>query len=119
MADVITNPILPGFHPDPSIVQVGADYYLAFALVLSAGLSGLSELSAEAEELEAAGSLFMAEAASDPELPQPARRMAVIPDASKADITRFIKFSRSFLVCSFCGIPFVALLYSHCTFFAM
>ena len=29
MADVITNPILPGFHPDPSIVQVGADYYLA------------------------------------------------------------------------------------------
>jgi xylan 1,4-beta-xylosidase len=23
------NPILPGFHPDPSIVRVGADYYLA------------------------------------------------------------------------------------------
>ncbi|MFS0726693.1 glycoside hydrolase family 43 protein [Paenibacillus sp. 1P07SE] len=25
----ITNPILPGFHPDPSIVRVGEDYYLA------------------------------------------------------------------------------------------
>ena len=25
----IQNPILPGFHPDPSIVRVGADYYLA------------------------------------------------------------------------------------------
>ncbi|MCH7229821.1 family 43 glycosylhydrolase [Glycomyces sp. L485] len=27
--DVIRNPILPGFHPDPSIVRVGDDYYLA------------------------------------------------------------------------------------------
>jgi xylan 1,4-beta-xylosidase len=26
---MIRNPILPGFHPDPSIVRVGADYYLA------------------------------------------------------------------------------------------
>ncbi|GAB4005362.1 hypothetical protein GCM10029992_53020 [Glycomyces albus] len=26
---VIRNPILPGFHPDPSIVRVGEDYYLA------------------------------------------------------------------------------------------
>jgi xylan 1,4-beta-xylosidase len=26
---VITNPVLPGFHPDPSILRVGADYYLA------------------------------------------------------------------------------------------
>lgn len=25
----LTNPILPGFHPDPSIVRVGPDYYLA------------------------------------------------------------------------------------------
>src|SRR6185312_2415365 len=25
----IRNPILPGFHPDPSIVRVGDDYYLA------------------------------------------------------------------------------------------
>ncbi|WP_198586952.1 glycoside hydrolase family 43 protein [Glycomyces xiaoerkulensis] len=25
----IRNPILPGFHPDPSIVRVGEDYYLA------------------------------------------------------------------------------------------
>jgi xylan 1,4-beta-xylosidase len=25
----VRNPILPGFHPDPSIVRVGADYYLA------------------------------------------------------------------------------------------
>lgn len=25
----IVNPILPGFHPDPSIVRVGDDYYLA------------------------------------------------------------------------------------------
>jgi alpha-N-arabinofuranosidase len=24
-----TNPIIPGFHPDPSICRVGADYYLA------------------------------------------------------------------------------------------
>ncbi|THV37020.1 glycoside hydrolase family 43 protein [Glycomyces buryatensis] len=26
---LIRNPILPGFHPDPSIVRVGADYYIA------------------------------------------------------------------------------------------
>ncbi|WP_338285091.1 glycoside hydrolase family 43 protein [Luteolibacter sp. LG18] len=26
---VITNPVLPGFHPDPSFVRVGDDYYLA------------------------------------------------------------------------------------------
>jgi len=25
----VTNPILPGFHPDPSICRVGDDYYLA------------------------------------------------------------------------------------------
>lgn len=25
----ITNPILPGFHPDPSILRVGDDYYVA------------------------------------------------------------------------------------------
>lgn len=25
----IKNPILPGFHPDPSIIRVGKDYYLA------------------------------------------------------------------------------------------
>jgi xylan 1,4-beta-xylosidase len=25
----IRNPVLPGFHPDPSIVRVGADYYIA------------------------------------------------------------------------------------------
>ncbi len=25
----IQNPILPGFHPDPSIIRVGEDYYLA------------------------------------------------------------------------------------------
>jgi xylan 1,4-beta-xylosidase len=25
----ISNPILPGFHPDPSILRVGSDYYLA------------------------------------------------------------------------------------------
>ncbi|MGW4372534.1 glycoside hydrolase family 43 protein [Streptomyces albidoflavus] len=25
----LTNPVLPGFHPDPSILRVGADYYLA------------------------------------------------------------------------------------------
>ena len=25
----ITNPILPGFFPDPSIVRVGEDYYIA------------------------------------------------------------------------------------------
>jgi xylan 1,4-beta-xylosidase len=29
VSDVIRNPILPGFHPDPSIVRVGEDYYLA------------------------------------------------------------------------------------------
>jgi xylan 1,4-beta-xylosidase len=23
-----TNPVLPGFHPDPSICRVGADFYL-------------------------------------------------------------------------------------------
>lgn len=27
--NVITNPILPGFHPDPSIVRVGEDFYIA------------------------------------------------------------------------------------------
>jgi len=26
---VIQNPILPGFHPDPSIVRVGGDFYIA------------------------------------------------------------------------------------------
>jgi alpha-N-arabinofuranosidase len=26
---VLKNPVLPGFHPDPSICRVGADYYLA------------------------------------------------------------------------------------------
>ncbi|MGN8646692.1 glycoside hydrolase family 43 protein [Gracilibacillus sp. HCP3S3_G5_1] len=25
----ITNPVLPGYHPDPSIVRIGDDYYLA------------------------------------------------------------------------------------------
>lgn len=28
-ASVIRNPILPGFNPDPSIVRVGEDYYIA------------------------------------------------------------------------------------------
>ena len=26
---MIHNPILPGFNPDPSIVRVGEDYYIA------------------------------------------------------------------------------------------
>ncbi|OHV07545.1 glycoside hydrolase family 43 protein [Kushneria phosphatilytica] len=26
---VITNPVLPGYHPDPSILRVGDDYYIA------------------------------------------------------------------------------------------
>lgn len=26
---MLTNPVIPGFHPDPSICRVGADYYLA------------------------------------------------------------------------------------------
>jgi xylan 1,4-beta-xylosidase len=26
---LIRNPILPGFNPDPSIVRVGGDYYIA------------------------------------------------------------------------------------------
>lgn len=26
---LIHNPVLPGFHPDPSILRVGADYYIA------------------------------------------------------------------------------------------
>ena len=25
----VTNPVLPGFHPDPSLLRVGEDYYLA------------------------------------------------------------------------------------------
>jgi xylan 1,4-beta-xylosidase len=25
----ITNPVLPGFHPDPSICRVGDDFYIA------------------------------------------------------------------------------------------
>lgn len=25
----VTNPVLPGFHPDPSVCRAGADYYLA------------------------------------------------------------------------------------------
>ena len=29
MANTITNPILPGFHPDPSIIRVGDTYYIA------------------------------------------------------------------------------------------
>ncbi|CAL9334217.1 Xylan 1,3-beta-xylosidase [Streptomyces sp. enrichment culture] len=26
---VVRNPILPGSHPDPSVVRVGDDFYLA------------------------------------------------------------------------------------------
>jgi xylan 1,4-beta-xylosidase len=29
VAQLIHNPVLPGFHPDPSILRVGADYYIA------------------------------------------------------------------------------------------
>jgi xylan 1,4-beta-xylosidase len=29
MGNVIQNPVLPGFHPDPSICRVGDDYYIA------------------------------------------------------------------------------------------
>jgi xylan 1,4-beta-xylosidase len=29
MGDTITNPVVAGFHPDPSICRAGADYYLA------------------------------------------------------------------------------------------
>ncbi|MEO8152631.1 MAG: glycoside hydrolase family 43 protein [Rhizobacter sp.] len=29
MTDAIQNPVLPGFHPDPSILRVGRDFYLA------------------------------------------------------------------------------------------
>jgi xylan 1,4-beta-xylosidase len=29
MASTIHNPILPGFHPDPSILRVGRDFYIA------------------------------------------------------------------------------------------
>lgn len=29
MTNMIQNPILPGFHPDPSICRVGDDYYIA------------------------------------------------------------------------------------------
>ncbi|GAA1968123.1 glycoside hydrolase family 43 protein [Catenulispora subtropica] len=28
MGDTVANPIVPGFHPDPSICRVGEDYYL-------------------------------------------------------------------------------------------
>ena len=31
-ANTITNPILRGFHPDPSIVRVGDDYYIATSI---------------------------------------------------------------------------------------
>ena len=27
--DTVTNPVIPGFHPDPSVCRVGEDYYLA------------------------------------------------------------------------------------------
>lgn len=27
--DAFKNPIIPGFNPDPSIVRVGEDYFLA------------------------------------------------------------------------------------------
>ncbi len=27
--DTYTNPVIPGFHPDPSIIRVGDDYYMA------------------------------------------------------------------------------------------
>lgn len=29
MSGFIQNPILKGFHPDPSIIRVGDDYYVA------------------------------------------------------------------------------------------
>jgi len=25
---ILTNPIIPGFHPDPTVCRVGDDYYL-------------------------------------------------------------------------------------------
>jgi xylan 1,4-beta-xylosidase len=31
---VISNPVLRGFDPDPSIVRVGADYYIATSMVV-------------------------------------------------------------------------------------
>ena len=29
MSNALINPVLPGFHPDPSILRVGSDFYLA------------------------------------------------------------------------------------------
>ncbi|HEX4704639.1 MAG TPA: family 43 glycosylhydrolase, partial [Pseudonocardiaceae bacterium] len=29
MSDTVTNPVIPGFHPDPTVCRVGTDYYLA------------------------------------------------------------------------------------------
>lgn len=29
MASTILNPVLTGFHPDPSFLRVGNDYYIA------------------------------------------------------------------------------------------
>jgi beta-xylosidase len=26
---MVANPVIPGFHPDPSVCQVGDDYFLA------------------------------------------------------------------------------------------
>lgn len=46
----IRNPILPGFHPDPSILRVGEDYYIAtstfewFPGVADSSFQGFSEL---------------------------------------------------------------------------
>ncbi|MFD5430414.1 family 43 glycosylhydrolase, partial [Streptomyces sp. NPDC127084] len=28
-ANTISNPVIPGFHPDPSVCRAGEDYYLA------------------------------------------------------------------------------------------
>ena len=40
MKPVLTNPIIPGFYPDPSICRVGDDFYLVWASpCFTAGIS--------------------------------------------------------------------------------
>ena len=33
MAQGYQNPVIPGFHPDPSVCRVGDDYYLKLTII--------------------------------------------------------------------------------------
>ena len=40
--NALINPVLPGFHPDPSILRVGSDFYLATINSLKGGSANVT-----------------------------------------------------------------------------